>query len=279
VALLWLTNTGTDFEAMGIIGVGGNASGSTPSSSGAPGLAGIGGNSNGNSSFGGYGVLGYGGQSVGFGDGGGDGGIFVGGAGSANTLAYAGNGIYAAPGGTGATSAIYGLAAYLDGNVTVNGNLAKNGGSFLIDHPLDPANKYLYHSFVESPDMMNIYNGNVTTDSSGFAIVTLPEWFEALNRDFRYQLTTIGQFAQATVLSEIQHNSFTIKTDKPGVKVSWTVTGIRQDAWANAHRIPLEVDKAQPDQGHYLHPELFGHAGEPSISQTHHPIPEVSRHP
>jgi hypothetical protein len=70
----------------------------------------------------------------------------------------------------------------------VDGNLSKAGGSFKIDHPLDPANKYLYHSFVESPDMKNIYEGNVTTDGSGLETVTLPDWFEALNRDSRYQL-------------------------------------------------------------------------------------------
>jgi trimeric autotransporter adhesin len=144
------------------------------------------------------------------------------------------------------------------GKVDVIGTLSKGGGSFKIDHPLDPANKYLYHSFVESPDMMNIYNGNVTTDASGAATVELPEWFETLNRDFRYQLTVIGQFAQAIVASEISGNQFSIRTDKPNVKVSWQVTGIRQDAFANANRIQVEVEKAPADRGHYLYPELVG---------------------
>src|SRR5579863_9924242 len=75
------------------------------------------------------------------------------------------------------------------------------------------------------------------------------------------------------VASKIQHNTFAIKTDKPGVEVSWMVTGIRQDAWANAHRIPLEVEKGAAEQGHYLHPELFGHTGEPDIHELHHPRP------
>jgi hypothetical protein len=82
-------------------------------------------------------------------------------------------------------------------NVSIGGSLSKGSGSFRIDHPLDPANKYLYHSFVESPDMMNVYNGNVVTDKNGRATVALPDYFEALNRDFRYQLTVVGQFAQA----------------------------------------------------------------------------------
>jgi hypothetical protein len=151
------------------------------------------------------------------------------------------------------------------GNVHITGNLSKGGGSFKIDHPLDPANKFLYHSFVESPDMMNVYNGNVITDQDGLATVVLPEYFEALNRDFRYQLTVIGQFAQAIVAEEISRNRFTIRTDKPGVKVSWQVTGIRHDAYADAHRIQVEEEKSPQEQGRYLHPELFGASPEQAI--------------
>ncbi|MGD0365052.1 MAG: hypothetical protein ABSC93_29580 [Bryobacteraceae bacterium] len=165
-------------------------------------------------------------------------------------------------------------AGIFNGDVNVIGNLAKSGGSFQIDHPLDPANKYLYHSFVESPDMKNVYDGTVVTDGGGRATVALPDWFETLNSDFRYQLTAIGQFSQAIVASKINHNAFAIRTDKPNVEVSWQVTGIRQDAWANAHRIPVEAEKDKADQGHYLHPELFDHAGEPSIAEMHHPRPK-----
>jgi hypothetical protein len=165
-----------------------------------------------------------------------------------------------------------GYAAFFDGSVDVDGKLSKAGGSFKIDHPLDPANKYLYHSFVESPDMMNIYNGNVVTDGNGDAVVQLPDWFEALNRDFRYQLTVIGQFARAIVASEVSKQRFTIKTDQPNVKVSWQVTGIRQDAWANANRIQVEVPKAAAERGYYLHPELFGAPPEKSIAVARHPM-------
>jgi hypothetical protein len=163
------------------------------------------------------------------------------------------------------------LAGYFDGDVYVNGSINKLSGSFKIDHPLDPANKYLYHSFVESPDMMNIYNGNVVTDATGSAAIPLPEWFEALNRDFRYQLTVIGQFAQAIVVQKVSHHRFGIKTDKPGVEVSWQVTGIRQDPWANAHRIPVEVEKDARDRGHYIRPELYGAPEEASVAWARHP--------
>jgi hypothetical protein len=160
-----------------------------------------------------------------------------------------------------------GYAGYFSGRVHVSGTLSKGAGSFKIDHPLDPDGKYLSHSFVESPDMMNVYNGNVRTDGKGEATVALPHWFEALNRDFRYQLTPIGQFAQAMVATEIAGGSFTIRTDKPNVKVSWQVTGIRQDAFANANRIPAEEDKPRGERGTRLHPEAFGLA--PDVGLQH----------
>ena len=151
-----------------------------------------------------------------------------------------------------------GDAGYFSGDVTVTGNLSKGGGSFKIDHPLDPENKFLYHSFVESPDMMNVYNGNTVTDSEGYAIVQLPEYFDVLNMDFRYQLTVIGEFAQAIVSEKIHDNRFSIRTDKPNIEVSWQVTGIRQDPYAKLNRVQVEVDKPTEFKGHYLHPEAYG---------------------
>jgi len=151
-----------------------------------------------------------------------------------------------------------GWAGYFNGDVQVTGNLSKSGGGFRIDHPLDPEAKYLNHSFVESPDMMNVYNGNVTTDEDGYATVTLPEYFEALNRDYRYQLTVIGTFAQAIIAQEVADGQFVIQTDQPHVKVSWQVTGVRKDPWAEANRIVVEEDKPAEEQGTYLHPEAYG---------------------
>jgi hypothetical protein len=175
-----------------------------------------------------------------------------------------------ARGGTGLVGAIDGFAGLFSGDVQVLGTLTKLGGSFKIDHPLDPENKYL-HSFVESPDMMNIYNGNITTDHNGVAVVELSDYFEALNRDFRYQLTVIGQFAQAIVAEKVKGNRFTIQTNAPGVEVSWQVTGIRQDAWANKNRIPVEEVKSEKERGHYLHPESFGKEKERSVEWANQP--------
>jgi hypothetical protein len=169
-------------------------------------------------------------------------------------------------------------AGYFQGNVDVVGTLTKSGGAFKIDHPLDPANQYLIHSFVESPDMKNVYDGTVTLDASGRATIQLPGYFETLNRDFRYQLTSMGQFAPLYVEAEVHNNQFSIAGGAAGQKVSWQVTGIRQDPWANANRLVPETQKAPQDQGRYLHPEVYGYGMEQRIGylpnfKTDLPIP------
>ncbi len=179
-----------------------------------------------------------------------------------------------------------GYAGLFYGNTWVAGTLYKNAGAFRIDHPLDPANKYLNHSFVESPDMKNIYDGVITTDAAGLATVELPAWFEALNKDFRYQLTVIGQFAQAIVASEIKDNRFVIQTDRPSVKVSWQVTGIRRDPYAEQYRIPVEQDKPLDARGMYVYPEGYRQphalsiAGQtPAMTTTLSPLTDPARAP
>ncbi len=149
--------------------------------------------------------------------------------------------------------------AHVDQDLYVSRNIYKAGGSFLIDHPLDPANKYLIHSFVESSERLNVYSGVATLGADGTAQVTLPAWFDALNRDYRYQLTPIGATtAVLYIAQEIAQNQFVIAGGAPGQRVSWQVSGVRQDAWATAHPMDVEVDKTGEERGTYLHPELFG---------------------
>ena len=109
--------------------------------------------------------------------------------------------------------------------------------------------------------MKNIYDGIVRLDASGEAVVELPEWFEALNADFRYQLTAIGAPAPGLYIAEeIADHHFKIAGGPPGTKVSWQVTGVRQDAYAKAHPLQVEVDKPDSERGYYIHPELYGAA-------------------
>jgi hypothetical protein len=141
-----------------------------------------------------------------------------------------------------------GWAGYFEGLVEIQGDLQVSGNKqFKIEHPLDPENKYLTHFSVESPEAKNVYDGVSTLDESGEAVVELPEWFEALNTAFRYQLTPIGAPApNLHVAQEITDNSFKIAGGTPEIKVSWQVTGVRKDLLARAERadqIPLEGEK------------------------------------
>ena len=165
-----------------------------------------------------------------------------------------------------------GAALYAIGDAIVGGTLTKSGGSFKIDHPLDPANKYLAHSFVESPDMMNVYNGLATLDDTGETAIELPDWFEALNRDCRYQLTPIGAPGpNLHVKTKVAATRFTIAGGPAGHDISWQVTGIRQDAWANENRIKVEEAKTGVAKGKYLHPELYGKPASKGV----HPRPTM----
>ncbi len=171
------------------------------------------------------------------------------------------------PGGNLVSLSTDNLAGDFHGPVVVHGLLTKlGGGSFKIDHPLDPANKYLTHSFVESPDMKNLYDGIVELNGNGEAIVKLPDWFDALNMSCCYQLTSIGVAGPSLYIAEeVNNNQFKIAGGTPGMKVSWQVTGIRQDVWANANRIKVEEEKPADERGFYAHPQLHGQPEEKSL--------------
>lgn len=140
-------------------------------------------------------------------------------------------------------------------NLRIKGLLSKGGGSFMIDHPLDPLHKVLRHSFVESPDMKNIYDGIATLDAHGEAIVELPDYFEALNRDYRYQLSGVSApMPNLYIKSEVAKNRFSIGGGAPFGEVSWQVTGTRKDSFAEERRIVVEEKKSAPG---YLYPELY----------------------
>jgi len=138
------------------------------------------------------------------------------------------------------TTLSYGVYSYDDGgiynNLDVGGNLAVVGTkSFIIDHPLYP-DKYLKHFCMESPEVLNVYRGNVTLDNNGEAIVTLPDYFKAINANFSYQLTAIGSAAPGLfVKNEISDHTFSVAGGKPGMKVSWVVYAERNDEYMKKH--------------------------------------------
>jgi hypothetical protein len=239
---------GTD----GVVAVGGNVDAPSNNTKAGNGIVGMGGAVVGSFGEAGAGVTATGGTATSGGEG----------------ITASGDGIdaYAGAGGAGGN-----FAGSFTGNISVSGTLSASTKDFKIDHPMDPANKYLVHASVESSEMKNIYDGNITTDSQGHATVRLPEWFEVLNTDFRYQLTVIGQFAQAIIGRKIENNQFEIRTSAPNVEVSWQVTGVRQDAYAKANPLVVEQEKEARLRGFYIHPELYGAPTEKQIEWARHP--------
>jgi trimeric autotransporter adhesin len=165
------------------------------------------------------------------------------------------------------------MTVFANGNVNVIGTLSASAKNFQIDHPLDPTNKYLVHASVESSEMMNIYSGNVTTDELGLATVTLPGWFEAENTDFRYQLTVIGQFAQAIIKDKIADGQFRIMTNASHVEVSWQITAVRQDAYAKSHPLVVEQEKPAGERGFTYETRPIRNEQPASAVDKHFPVP------
>jgi hypothetical protein len=173
--------------------------------------------------------------------------------------------------GSGANFGVYSWGnAHVEGNLDVTGTISAGTKDFRIDHPLDPANKFMSHSCVESDDRRTVYDGEVTLDAKGEATVTLPAWFETLNRQPRIQLTPVGPTERILyVKTEVANNRFAVAGGGAGQKIYWQVTGIRHDAYAKAHPLTVEAAKTGPEKGRYLHPEVYGKAASKSIGALH----------
>jgi len=177
--------------------------------------------------------------------------------------------------GSGTNYGVYGTAGggaadwagYFAGDVNVTGTFYNPASALVLDHPLDPAEQYLRQPAVHSDEMKNVYDGVVVLDSAGEAWVELPDWFEALNSDFRYQLTCVGGFAPVYVADEVAGNRFRIAGGDPGMKVSWMLTGVRHDAYAEANGVLVEEQKRADERGKYLQPEAHGAPPELAIGR------------
>jgi hypothetical protein len=168
---------------------------------------------------------------------------------------------------------------YVGGTAQVAGTLFASGGlttsgtkNFTIDHPLDPENKILRHASIESNEVLNQYSGNIITDASGLATVTLPNYFETLNKDFRYQLTAIGSFSQVIIKKKISKNQFVIQSKQPKVEVSWQITGVRNDRNMQYKPFVAESEKEEGEKGTYLSPEAYGIAKKTNVKIGEMPL-------
>jgi len=156
-----------------------------------------------------------------------------------------------------------------DRDVVVDGDFGVINGSknFIIDHPLDPANQNLQHNAVEGPGYYTFYHGNVVLDEKGEGWVQLPDYFEALNTEVSYNLTTVGGYAPVYVAQEVQGNRFLVAGGKAGLKVSWQVTANRNDPYAQQHPYQAAVAKSAEERGHYYYPEGYGQPETMSVSR------------
>ncbi len=156
------------------------------------------------------------------------------------------------------SAAQLGVALFVRGDAAITGNLTNSIGTSSMDHPLDPENKVLSHSEVISAERMTVYSGNVILNNQGEATVQLPEWFESLNKDFRYQLTSIGEWSRVYIAEKINNNQFKIAGGRNGMEVSWQVTAVRNDPYAQSNPVEVEEAKEGDAIGTYINPEVYG---------------------
>ena len=194
-----------------------------------------------------------------------------------------GRGVYSqAVATSGTTYGVHGTSYSADGfGVYSQGNMGSSGVKpFRIDHPDDPANKYLLHYATESPEVINFYRGTVTLDGTGEAVVELPHYFAKINKTPSYQLTAVGApMPMLHVAEEIDEAAlsagatagagvaapactFRIAAGAPGAKVSWEVKAVRNDLWVQNRAMPVEVAKQGLEKGTYQHPEFYGLSAE-----------------
>lgn len=144
--------------------------------------------------------------------------------------------------------------------VFANGDLGASGiKTFVIDHPLDPENKYLKHANIESNEILNLYRGTATFNTNGKAIVNLPDYYHTINIEASYQLTAIGAaMPNLHIEQELEGNNFIIAGGIANKKVSWQVTAVRNDKYLqqNPKLKNMEISKGQ-NSGRYVNPELY----------------------
>ena len=218
--------------------------------------------------FAGDGIQAAGGYSYSYNASPGMGGMFFGGTSQYN-VGY--DGLWGIPG-YGPTNKDDGRAGVFEGNVLITGSLHVSGHkSFRIDHPVRPAEEMLEHACVESSELLTIYSGNVVLGPNGQGTVHLPDWFESLNTDFRYQLTPVGVAAPVFISEEICQGRFSIGGGHPGMKVSWQITAVRHDPQAKLDPLQVEVRKEKKTQGFYVHPHAYGLDERKGLHWATHP--------
>lgn len=174
-------------------------------------------------------------------------------------IGIASAGLIASDGGQADNTAIY---AY--------GDIAGSSKSFIIDHPIDPANKYLKHFSIESDEVLLIYRGQAILDENGKAYIELKDYQKAISKNITYSLTPIGSPTIFYVEEEVDEAGlFVIAGDKPGAKVNWTIYAERDDAYFKAYpsKKVIEIEKTEETKGFYIHPVAHGKTTKEGLDQ------------
>lgn len=166
-----------------------------------------------------------------------------------------------------------GIGVHGEGNfyaVLATGDFGATGAkTFIIDHPLDPENKTLKHFSIESNEILNVYRGNAIFDANGNATIKLPDYFNAINKDFSYQLTPVGAaMPNLYVAEKINTNgSFIISGGVAGKEVSWSVYAQRNDKYVQEHpeKTIDEIEKKDYQKGKYYDPTSWKQPKEKGI--------------
>jgi hypothetical protein len=165
-----------------------------------------------------------------------------------------------------------GDAGYFSGNVHVSGSVNKAACSFLIDHPLDPENKWLRHTCMESPEPLVVYRGRARLDGGGQSVVEMPKYFVALTKEDQasIHLTPVGRPFMTGAEWNPGFRSLTVYGEA-GREVFWEVLAERDDPVIHQLAQPVEEDKVPEERGYYLHPKAFGLSDTRNVEWVRNP--------
>jgi hypothetical protein len=166
-------------------------------------------------------------------------------------------------------------AGYFEGDVTVSGILYTPNALLQLDHPEAPARRWYRQALVGSFEQVSVIGGNAVTGANGRVSVKVASLFARHHTDIRYQVTPIGEYQQVYIAAKLDGGGrFTIAADRPGLEVSWQLTGVRTDPAAQAQPLHVVARKPRRYQGRYLQPDLFGESRKQSLI----PLDRARRH-
>ena len=138
------------------------------------------------------------------------------------------------------TSVITNISGITSGGYITTREILMPAKTFIIDHPRDYS-KHLIHACIEGPEAGVYYRGRGEITNNECAEIILPEYVEALAKDFTIEITHIydGTPPKSYSVSEILYNRFTVYGDNGSFY--WQVTGARSNIIVEPHKNETNV--------------------------------------